>query len=58
MIVYFSFCNAYQNNACHLMIIGAGPVWCTSLLPWHDELHPEEAGEEEGYQGEDKLRPV
>jgi hypothetical protein len=40
------------------MIIGAGALWCTSLLPWHEELHPEEAGEEEGYQGQDKLRPL
>ena len=38
------------------VIAGSGTHWSTSLLPGHEELHPEAAGQEEGSQGEDKLR--
>jgi len=38
------------------VIAGSGTHWSASLLPGHEELHPEAAGQEEGSQGEDELR--
>jgi hypothetical protein len=37
------------------VLAGFGTHWSTSLLPGHEELYPEAAGQEEGFQGEDEL---
>ncbi|CAL4929073.1 unnamed protein product [Urochloa decumbens] len=36
-------------------IAGSGTHWSASLFLGHEELHPEAAGQEEGFQGKDKL---